>query len=92
MTPSEPQGVPRYRAPSAPAASSTSATSWGTAVWSSSHSTGRPKRCTASTAFVRGVTAAATRPMSRLNVSGSTSTITARPPQSSTAFAVAGNV
>ena len=54
MTPSEPQGVPRYRAPSAPAASSTSATSWGTAVWSSSHSTGRPKRCTASTAFVRG--------------------------------------
>ena len=35
-------------------------TSWGTAVCSSSHSTGRPKRCTASTAFVLGVTASAT--------------------------------
>ena len=57
-SPSAPHGVSRYRAPSAPAASSTSATSCGTAVCSSSQSTGRPKRCTASTARVRGVTAA----------------------------------
>ena len=57
-------------APSAPAASSTSTTSCGIAVCSASHSTGRPKRCTAMTARVRGVTAAATAAASRLNVSG----------------------
>ena len=79
-SPSAPHGVPRYRAPSAPAASSTSATSCGTAVCSSSQSTGRPKRCTASTARVRGVTASATSSGRTLNVSGSTSTSTARAP------------
>ena len=51
-TPSAPHGVPRYCAPSAPAASSRSTTSCGTAVCSASHSTGRPKRCTAMTARV----------------------------------------
>src|SRR5918996_693611 len=91
-TPSEPHGVSRYRAPSAPAASSRSATSCGTAVCSASHSTGRPKRWTAMAARVRGVTAAATAAESTLNVSGSTSTSTACAPQSSTTFAVAGNV
>ena len=44
------------------------------------------------TARVLGVTAAATAAGSRMNVSGSTSTSTARAPQSSTTFAVAGNV
>ena len=44
------------------------------------------------TARVLGVTAAATAAGSRTNVSGSTSTSTARAPHSSTAFAVAGNV
>ena len=44
------------------------------------------------TARVRGVTAAATAAGSTRNVSGSTSTSTARAPQSSTTFAVAGNV
>ena len=44
------------------------------------------------TARVRGVTAAATAAGSTRNVSGSTSTSTARAPQSSTTFAVAGKV
>ncbi len=57
IVPSPPQGMPRQRAPSAPAASSISTTSGGTAFCNSSQSSGRPKRCTASTAFVRGVTA-----------------------------------
>ena len=44
------------------------------------------------TARVFGVTAAATAAMSRMNVSGSTSTSTALAPHSSTTFAVAGKV
>ena len=44
------------------------------------------------TARVLGVIAAATAAGSMTNVSGSMSTRTARAPQSSTAFAVAGNV
>ena len=55
--PSPPHGIPRHFAPSAPAASSSSSTSGGTALCSASQSSGRPKRWTASTAFVRGVTA-----------------------------------
>ena len=70
MTPSPPQGMPRQRAPSAPAASSTSATSGGTALCSSSQSTGRPNRWTARTAFVRGVTARSTASASASIVSG----------------------
>ena len=55
--PSPPHGIPRHFAPSAPAASSSSTTSGGTALCRASQSRGRPKRWTARTAFVRGVTA-----------------------------------
>ena len=57
IVPRPPQGIPRQRAPSAPAASSSRSTSGGTAFCSSSQSSGRPKRWTARTAFVLGVTA-----------------------------------
>ena len=70
-SPSDPHGTPRYRAPRAPAASSSRATSCGTAVWSSSQSSGRPKRWTPITARVRPVTAPATssgRTQERLRV------------------------
>src|SRR5207248_1528684 len=74
--------------PSAPAASSTSSTSSGSA----SQSSGRPKRWTAITARVRGVTAAPVRSGSRLIVRGSTSTSTGFAPTWATTFAVAGKV
>ena len=57
IAPSPPHGIPCQRAPSAPAASSSSTISGETASWSAAQSSGRPKRCTASTAFVRAVTA-----------------------------------
>src|SRR5581483_8636633 len=51
---------------------------------------GRPKRCTATIAFVRGPTS--TRAGSTFIVNGSTSTRTGRRPARPTTFAVAGNV
>ena len=92
MTPRPPQDIPRQRAPSAPAASSISATSGETAVCNASQSSGRPKRWTAITARVRSVTASYTRAGSTFIVRRSTSTSTGRAPASTTAFAVAGKV
>ena len=65
-TPSAPARPPPSSAPKACAASSTT----GTPSGSSSSGAGRPKRCTARIAFVRGVTRAATSAGSRFRVGG----------------------
>ena len=83
--PRPPHARPPLRAPSAPAASSITGTSG-----SSSRRAGRPNRCTATIAFVLGVTRM--RSGSTFIVDGSTSTSTGRAPTSATTFAVAGNV
>src|SRR6266540_2780744 len=92
IRPSPPQGRPFERAPSAPAASSTSATPSGTTASSPSQSSGRPNRCTARTARVRRQTAREVCARSRFIVCGSTSTSRGIAPHSATTFAVAGNV